>query len=174
MPCTVNTHVIDLEQNLRGSLEKVSRFLQCPLLEDELTSAQRSCSFNTMRENCMVNYTLIPQEIMDHRKGKFMRKGEAFGKRYLGCLKELKAAYQIQSKGLRKDFVGTRNKQAEINISLIFLTGQIGDWVNTFSQEQSLNFDVVYASKMADSKLTFLWEAKKSSIDTEILPLYAI
>lgn len=23
----------------------------------------------------MVNYTLIPQEIMDHSKGKFMRKG---------------------------------------------------------------------------------------------------
>lgn len=52
-----------------------------------------------------------------------------------------------------------------------FFAGQVGDWVNTFSQEQSHNFDVVYASKMADSMLTFVWEAKKSNLDTEILPL---
>ncbi|KAF5906105.1 sulfotransferase family cytosolic 2B member 1-like, partial [Clarias magur] len=64
----------DMWEDLCGSLVKVSRFLQCPLLEDELISTQKSCSFNSMRENCMVNYTLIPQEIMDHNKGKFMRK----------------------------------------------------------------------------------------------------
>ncbi|NP_001187828.1 sulfotransferase family 5A, member 1 [Ictalurus punctatus] len=103
----------EMWEDLCGSMEKVSRFLQCPLLEDELNSAQKSCTFDSMRENCMVNYTLIPQEIMDHSKGKFMRKG------------------------------------------------QIGDWINTFSQEQSRNFDVVYASKMEDSMLKFVWETNK-------------
>ncbi|TTA54969.1 Sulfotransferase family cytosolic 2B member 1 [Bagarius yarrelli] len=114
----------EMWEDLRSSLEKVSRFLQCPLMEDELSSAQKSCSFSTMKENSMVNYTLVPQEIMDHSKGKFMRKG------------------------------------------------QIGDWVNTFSTEQSRNFDISYASKMADSVLTFVWETKKSCIDSESLPVY--
>ncbi|KAL6468861.1 hypothetical protein MHYP_G00223850 [Metynnis hypsauchen] len=66
----------DMSQDLRGSLERVSRFLQCPLVEEELTSAERSCSFSSMRENSMVNYTLVPEEIMNHSKGKFMRKGK--------------------------------------------------------------------------------------------------
>ncbi|GAA6079210.1 sulfotransferase family 5A, member 1, partial [Tachysurus ichikawai] len=113
----------EMWEDLRGSLEKVNWFLEYHLLENELNSALKSCSFSTMRENCMVNYTLISQEIMDHKKGKFMRKG------------------------------------------------QIGDWVNTFSKEQSHKFDVEYASKMADSALTFVWDTKKSHVDTEILPL---
>ncbi|KAG1941416.1 sulfotransferase family 5A, member 1 [Pimephales promelas] len=63
-------------QDLHGALQKVSRFLQCSLSEDELVLAQKHCSFNSMKENAMVNYTLIPQEIMDHSKGTFMRKGK--------------------------------------------------------------------------------------------------
>ncbi|ROL41183.1 Sulfotransferase family cytosolic 2B member 1 [Anabarilius grahami] len=66
----------EMWQDLHGALQKVSRFLQCPLTEDELIRAQKHCSFNSMKENAMVNYTLIPQEIMDHSKGKFMRKGK--------------------------------------------------------------------------------------------------
>lgn len=66
---------IIFHQDLYGSLEKVSRFLQCTLTEEELNISQKHCSFNSMEENIMVNYTLIPQEIMDHSKGKFMRKG---------------------------------------------------------------------------------------------------
>ncbi|KAI5608554.1 sulfotransferase family 5A, member 1 isoform X1 [Silurus asotus] len=102
----------EMWEDLHGSLEKVSQFLQCPLSEHELASVKNNCSFNTMKDNCMVNYTLIPQEIMDHSKGRFMRKG------------------------------------------------QVGDWVNTFSKEQSHIFDVVYNSKMVDSMLTFVWERK--------------
>ncbi|XP_051581112.1 sulfotransferase 2B1-like [Myxocyprinus asiaticus] len=66
----------EMWQDLHSSLEKVSCFLQCSLTEDELTSSQKHCSFNSMKENAMVNYTLIPQEIMDHSKGKFMRRGK--------------------------------------------------------------------------------------------------
>uniref|UniRef100_A0A3B1IHN4 Sulfotransferase n=1 Tax=Astyanax mexicanus TaxID=7994 RepID=A0A3B1IHN4_ASTMX len=116
----------EMWQDLRGSLQRVSSFLQCPLLEEELTSAEKGCSFSTMRENSMVNYTLVPEEIMDHSKGTFMRKGK------------------------------------------------IGDWVNTFSEQQSLRFDDVFASKMADSSLKFVWQNPeetallKSRIDTEL------
>ncbi|XP_035387213.1 sulfotransferase family 5A, member 1 [Electrophorus electricus] len=99
----------EMSRTLRASLERVSEFLQCPLVEEELTSTLKSCSFSSMKKNCMVNYSLIPQEIMDHRKSKFMRKGK------------------------------------------------IGDWVNTFSEEQSCTFDAIYTSRMADSSLTFVW-----------------
>ncbi|XP_055072256.2 sulfotransferase family 5A, member 1 [Misgurnus anguillicaudatus] len=66
----------EMWQDLRGSVEKVSHFLQCPLTEEELTNVQKHCSFSSMKENPMVNYTLIPQEIIDHSRGKFMRKGK--------------------------------------------------------------------------------------------------
>ncbi|XP_046712885.1 sulfotransferase family 5A, member 1 isoform X2 [Silurus meridionalis] len=59
-----------------------------------------------------ITYEEMWEEIMDHSKGRFMRKG------------------------------------------------QVGDWVNTFSKEQSHIFDVVYNSKMVDSMLTFVWERK--------------
>lgn len=67
--------IFQFYQDFHGSVQKVSHFLQCPLTEDELILTQKHCSFNSMKENAMVNYTLIPQEIMDHSKGKFMRKG---------------------------------------------------------------------------------------------------
>ncbi|XP_012674660.1 sulfotransferase family 5A, member 1 [Clupea harengus] len=63
-------------KDLQGSLQRVSGFLQCTLLEEEINCAQKQCSFNSMRDNTMVNYTLVSQEIMDHSCGKFMRKGK--------------------------------------------------------------------------------------------------
>ncbi|XP_030621024.1 sulfotransferase family 5A, member 1 [Chanos chanos] len=66
----------EMWQDLRGSVEKVSRFLRIPLQDQELAAAEKHCCFSSMQGNSMVNYTLIPQEIMDHSKGKFMRKGK--------------------------------------------------------------------------------------------------
>ncbi|XP_015223503.1 sulfotransferase family 5A, member 1 [Lepisosteus oculatus] len=66
----------EMLQDTQCSLERLCSFLQLPLLEEELISTQRHCSFNNMKQNNMVNYTLIPQEIMDHTKGQFMRKGK--------------------------------------------------------------------------------------------------
>ncbi|KAJ8417784.1 hypothetical protein AAFF_G00226270 [Aldrovandia affinis] len=65
----------EMWQDLSGSLEKISAFLQCPLVAEKLNSIQKHCSFSNMKENAMVNYTQIPDEIMDHSKGCFMRKG---------------------------------------------------------------------------------------------------
>ncbi|XP_048119617.1 sulfotransferase family 5A, member 1 [Alosa alosa] len=67
----------EMLKDLRGSLQRVSSFLQCPLQEEEINRAQEQCSFSTMKDNDMVNYKLVTQDIMDHSRGKFMRKGKS-------------------------------------------------------------------------------------------------
>lgn len=62
-------------QDPHGTIKRVSSFLQCPLMEDEVNSCVTHCSFSSMKDNKMVNYTQIAEEIMDHSKGSFMRKG---------------------------------------------------------------------------------------------------
>lgn len=62
-------------QDLHGAIKRVSSFLQCPLVEDEVNKCVKYCGFSSMKDNKMVNYTLISEEIMDHSKGSFMRKG---------------------------------------------------------------------------------------------------
>nr|XP_046190735.1 sulfotransferase 1B1-like [Oncorhynchus gorbuscha] len=96
-------------------MERISSFLQFPLVGEELTNSLRHCSFSSMSDNAMVNYTQIPKEIMDHSKGKFMRKGI------------------------------------------------IGDWRNTFTEEQIGIFDTVYSYQMKDCPLTFMWECPPES-----------
>ncbi|KAM8763396.1 sulfotransferase family 5A, member 1 [Acanthopagrus schlegelii] len=71
-------HVTYEEMSLdpHGTIKRVSSFLQCPLMEDEVNSCVKHCSFSSMKDNKMVNYTQIAEEIMDHSKGSFMRKGK--------------------------------------------------------------------------------------------------
>ncbi|XP_068166098.1 sulfotransferase 2B1-like [Antennarius striatus] len=59
-----------------SSIKRLSSFLQCPLEEDEVNSCVKHSSFSVMKENNMVNYTLLPECIMEHSKGSFMRKGK--------------------------------------------------------------------------------------------------
>ncbi|MED6291400.1 hypothetical protein CHARACLAT_023206 [Characodon lateralis] len=66
----------EMSMNLHGAINRVSSFLQRPLLEHELNDCVKHCSFSCMKDNKMINYTLIPDEILDHSKGCFMRKGE--------------------------------------------------------------------------------------------------
>uniref|UniRef100_UPI0037E86CE4 sulfotransferase family 5A, member 1 n=1 Tax=Semicossyphus pulcher TaxID=241346 RepID=UPI0037E86CE4 len=66
----------ELSQDPRGAIKRLSSFLQCPLVEDEVNSCVKQCSFSSMKHNKMVNYTLVPEAIMDHDKGSFMRKGK--------------------------------------------------------------------------------------------------
>ncbi|XP_075876644.1 sulfotransferase family 5A, member 1 [Nelusetta ayraudi] len=99
----------EMSRDLRGAIQKVSSFLRRPLAEDELSSCAKHCNFDSMKDNRMVNYSLIPAEIMDHNKGAFMRKGK------------------------------------------------IGDWKNTFTEEQDQLFDSVFRSKMKGCALEFVW-----------------
>ncbi|XP_029000703.1 sulfotransferase family 5A, member 1 [Betta splendens] len=100
----------EMSLDLLGAIKRVSSFLQCPLVEEELNNCGRHCSFNSMKKNKMVNYTSVPEEVMDHSKGSFMRKGK------------------------------------------------IGDWKNTFTEEQSQYLEDILSSKMEDCPLEFVWE----------------
>ncbi|NWR22294.1 ST2B1 Sulfotransferase, partial [Emberiza fucata] len=62
-------------QDLRGTAQRLSSFLGCPLAPGTLAALEQHCSFSAMRDNAMANYSLIPAEIMDHSQGRFMRKG---------------------------------------------------------------------------------------------------
>ncbi|XP_048825260.1 sulfotransferase family 5A, member 1 isoform X1 [Brienomyrus brachyistius] len=66
----------ELWEDFKGSMEKISTFLQHPLMLDDIQKIQKHCTFASMRENPMVNYTTVDKEIMDHSKGQFMRKGK--------------------------------------------------------------------------------------------------
>ncbi|XP_060110452.1 sulfotransferase 2B1-like [Heteronotia binoei] len=65
----------ELHQDLRGCVQRLSAFLGCPLQPGQVEAIQEHSSFASMKENAMVNYSLIPQEILDPSKGTFMRKG---------------------------------------------------------------------------------------------------
>ncbi|KAM4770771.1 sulfotransferase 2B1-like [Rhinophrynus dorsalis] len=65
----------ELLQDLRGSVVRISKFLGKDLNDEEIDSVVKHCSFNIMKENKMSNFTLIPQENMDHTKGSLLRKG---------------------------------------------------------------------------------------------------
>ncbi|XP_068594843.1 sulfotransferase 2B1-like [Brachionichthys hirsutus] len=66
----------ELWQDLRGSIKRLSAFLQCPLEDDEVNNCAKHTVFSVMKENKMVNYTLLPDNIIDHSKGSFMRNGK--------------------------------------------------------------------------------------------------
>ncbi|XP_060694030.1 sulfotransferase family 5A, member 1 isoform X1 [Hemiscyllium ocellatum] len=66
----------ELKKDLRCSVEKLCKFLERSLLPDVVDTIVWHCSFTNMKDNQMINYTLVPNEIMDHQRGKFMRKGK--------------------------------------------------------------------------------------------------
>ncbi|KAG9475042.1 hypothetical protein GDO78_003481 [Eleutherodactylus coqui] len=65
----------DLYKDLRRSIKRLCGFLGCPMYSKEVDKVEHHCKFAVMSQNVMVNYTLIPQEILDHEQSKFMRKG---------------------------------------------------------------------------------------------------
>ncbi|KAM3626199.1 uncharacterized protein V6R79_024397 [Siganus canaliculatus] len=65
----------EMSLDLHGAIKRISSFLQCPLVEDELNDCVKHCSFSSMKNNDMVNYTQVPKEMLDHSKGSFMRRG---------------------------------------------------------------------------------------------------
>ncbi|KAM4651439.1 sulfotransferase 2B1-like [Discoglossus pictus] len=65
----------ELQQDLRGSVVKICKFLGKEFDDSVIDSVVENSSFKVMKENKMSNYSLSPQEFMDHTKGLFMRKG---------------------------------------------------------------------------------------------------
>ncbi|XP_075833688.1 sulfotransferase 2B1-like isoform X1 [Microtus pennsylvanicus] len=65
----------ELHQEPRRTIQKLSEFLERPLRPEEEDVILQHCSFSFMSQSNMVNYSLLSNEIMDQRKGKFLRKG---------------------------------------------------------------------------------------------------
>ncbi|XP_005596782.2 sulfotransferase 2B1 isoform X2 [Equus przewalskii] len=65
----------ELQQDLRGSVERICQFLGRPLGEEELASVVAHSTFGAMKANIMSNYTLLPPTVLDQRHGAFLRKG---------------------------------------------------------------------------------------------------
>nr|XP_048293464.1 sulfotransferase 2A1-like isoform X2 [Myodes glareolus] len=65
----------ELHQEPRRTIRKISEFLGRCLQPEEEDVILEHCSFSFMSQSNMVNYSLLSKEIMDHSKGKFLRKG---------------------------------------------------------------------------------------------------
>ncbi|XP_015277975.1 PREDICTED: sulfotransferase family cytosolic 2B member 1-like [Gekko japonicus] len=65
----------ELQQDLRGCVEKICRFLGKELTSQQIDSVVENSSFQKMKDNKMCNFTLLPDTVMDHQKGPFLRKG---------------------------------------------------------------------------------------------------
>ncbi|XP_075461451.1 sulfotransferase 2B1-like isoform X2 [Ascaphus truei] len=65
----------ELQQDLRGSVVKICEFLGKELDDAAIDLVVKHSSFQSMKENKMSNYTLLPQHVLDHKKGSWLRKG---------------------------------------------------------------------------------------------------
>ncbi|XP_077645972.1 sulfotransferase 2B1 [Lonchura striata] len=65
----------ELQQDLRGSVERLCSFLGRPLSPAALDAVVANASFTAMSNNPMSNFSLSPSFILDRRRGPFLRKG---------------------------------------------------------------------------------------------------
>ncbi|XP_042590814.1 sulfotransferase 2B1-like [Cyprinus carpio] len=63
--------------DLKGSVEKIAKFLGKSLSQDVMEKIADHCVFKNMKQNKMSNFSLVPNEFMDQKKSEFMRKGIA-------------------------------------------------------------------------------------------------
>ncbi|NXJ89543.1 ST2B1 Sulfotransferase, partial [Corythaixoides concolor] len=127
----------ELHQDLRGTAQRLSAFLGCPLEPETLGALEQHCSFVAMRDNTMANYSLIPSEIMDHSQGRFMRKGE-------------------WGNGVGGTWGGGDPAAAALPCPLR-PAGVVGDWRDHFSPRQNALFNRRYQEEMGDLELPAPW-----------------
>ncbi|XP_043850091.1 sulfotransferase 2A1-like isoform X2 [Dromiciops gliroides] len=93
----------ELLQDLWGNVEKICHFLGTKLKEEEMNLVIENASFSVMKNNKMSNMLILPDYLIDHSQGSFIRKGiagdwknhftvaqsEAFDKLYRERMREL-------------------------------------------------------------------------------------
>ncbi|XP_062255600.1 sulfotransferase 2B1-like [Platichthys flesus] len=67
----------EMLQDLPASLRRLSGFLGTNLSEDTIQKIAEHCTFKTMKNNNMSNFSLMPKKFMDSDKSPFFRKGIA-------------------------------------------------------------------------------------------------
>lgn len=61
--------------DLKGSVARLSQFLEKPLDAEVIETIAERCLFKNMKKNKMSNYSAVPREFMDQTKSEFLRKG---------------------------------------------------------------------------------------------------
>uniref|UniRef100_A0A668T4B3 Sulfotransferase n=1 Tax=Oreochromis aureus TaxID=47969 RepID=A0A668T4B3_OREAU len=67
----------EMVEDLPASLRHISDFLGCNLTEEVIQKIAEHCSFKSMQNNNMSNFSLMPKVCMDSDKSPFLRKGIA-------------------------------------------------------------------------------------------------
>ncbi|XP_033014023.1 sulfotransferase 2B1-like [Lacerta agilis] len=65
----------ELQQDLRGSVQKICHFLGKELNSQQIESVVENASFQKMKDNKMSSSSTTPENIFDHTKATLMRKG---------------------------------------------------------------------------------------------------
>ncbi|XP_058232315.1 LOW QUALITY PROTEIN: sulfotransferase 2B1-like [Hemibagrus wyckioides] len=65
----------EMIQDLHGVLGRMLLFLGKSMSKDALNHVTEHCTFKTMKQNKMSNYSLVPKDVMDSKKSAFLRKG---------------------------------------------------------------------------------------------------
>ena len=65
-----------LKQDLRSSVKRISLFLGKILTDEQLTEVVKHSTFKNMRVIPQANYEMVPDDLLNHHNGKFMRKGK--------------------------------------------------------------------------------------------------
>ncbi|XP_017265276.1 sulfotransferase 2B1-like [Kryptolebias marmoratus] len=67
----------EMIQDLPAGVRRVSNFVGRNLSEEVIQKVADNCSFKSMKDNKMSNYSTVPKETLDFDKSPFMRKGIA-------------------------------------------------------------------------------------------------
>ncbi|XP_078257612.1 sulfotransferase 2B1-like [Rhinoraja longicauda] len=67
----------EMLEDMRGALVKLGGFLGQPLSDVAMEAIANQSKFNNMKQNNMSNYSFVPTDLMDPKKGSFLRKGIA-------------------------------------------------------------------------------------------------
>ncbi|XP_071777392.1 amine sulfotransferase-like [Centroberyx gerrardi] len=65
----------EMIQDLQSVVERISLFLDKDLTDEQLANVVKHSTFRNMKKIPQANYELVPEDLLDHHKGSFMRKG---------------------------------------------------------------------------------------------------